>query len=169
LGSITSAPLWPSSASTGLQDRLIANGIQTNGTLLNEEWCTFLASEGFSVGLSLDGPQDLHDRAVSAEDGSPPTIRPCVVMNSCGRTGFTTDILCVVNAHNVEHPGEVYRFFKQIEAPYVTFLPLVEAPKGGEGGVGALSIRPEAWGEFLCTVFDEWVSGGHRPHQGADL
>jgi uncharacterized protein len=141
-------------------DRLIANGIQTNGTLLNEEWCTFLASEGFSVGLSLDGPQDLHEACRLGRDGSSTyhqTMRGYELLRT---HRVTTDILCVVNAHNVEHPGEVYRFFRQIEAPYVTFLPLVEAPKGGEGGVGALSIRPEAWGEFLCTVFDEWVSGG---------
>jgi uncharacterized protein len=139
-------------------DRLIANGIQTNGTLLDDAWCSFLAAEGFAVGLSLDGPQELHDRCRLGREGRSTFLQSMRGYERLKAHGVLTDILCVVNAHNVEHPIEVYRFFKHIEAPYVTFLPLVKPQQGGEGGVSALSVRAEGWGEFLCTIFDEWVS-----------
>lgn len=139
--------------------RIIANGIQTNGTLLNDEWCSFLASEGFAVGLSLDGPQGLHDRCRAGKDGSSTYERTINGYQILKEHGVTTDVLCVVNAQNAERPQEVYRFFKQIEASYLTLLPLVKPQKGTKGGVSALSVSPQAWGHFLCTVFDEWVSG----------
>jgi uncharacterized protein len=139
--------------------RLIANGIQTNGTLLNKEWSEFLAAEGFAVGLSLDGPQALNDRCRLGRDGGSTyhqTMRGYELLRT---HGVVTDVLCVVGAHNVDHPLEVYRFFKRIEAPYVTFLPLVNPDQESEGGVSTLSVRAEAWGDFLCTIFDEWASG----------
>jgi len=68
-----------------------------------------------------------------------------------------TDILCVVNAHNVQHPTQVYRFFKEIIAQYVTFLPLVEPQPDVEVGVSHHTVQAEAWGVFLCTIFDEWI------------
>jgi uncharacterized protein len=68
------------------------------------------------------------------------------------------DILCVVNAHNVRHPTQVYRFFKKINAQYVTFLPLVEPHPDVEGGVSSRTMPAEAWGSFLCAIFDEWIS-----------
>jgi len=139
--------------------RFIVNGMQTNGTLLDDEWCRFLAAEGFAVGLSLDGPREMHNRCRVTRAG-----RPTFAQTICGyellrRHGVSTDILCVVNAHNVRHPLEVYRFFKQIEAPYVTFLPLVGQHPGRSGGVSADTVPAEAWGFFLCAVFDEWLSG----------
>jgi uncharacterized protein len=139
--------------------RPIANGIQTNGTLLNDAWCTFLAAEGFAVGLSLDGAQELHDRCRLGRDGRSTFHQTMRGYERLRAHGVLTDILCVVSAHNVVHPLEVYRFFKDIEAPYVTFLPLVIRQQGAEEGVSALSVRPEEWGDFLCMVFDEWVSG----------
>jgi uncharacterized protein len=139
--------------------RLIANGIQTNGTLLTDPWCAFLASEGFAVGLSLDGPQELHDRCRLDRDERSTFHRTMGGYERLRAHGVLTDILCVVNAHNVERPTEVYRFFKHIGAPYVTFLPLVNPDQRSDGGVSALSVRAEAWGEFLCTIFDEWVAG----------
>jgi uncharacterized protein len=137
--------------------RTIANGLQTNGTLLDAEWGRFLAEEGFSVGLSLDGPRDLHDRyrrtrgGKSAFDG---TMRGYEVLR---RSGVPTDILCVVGAHNVRHPAEVYGFFREIGAAFVTFLPLVERRPEAPRGVSPASVPSEAWGDFLCPVFDEWV------------
>ena len=75
------------------------------------------------------------------------------------RHGVSTDILCVVSAASAVRPLEVYRFFKRIEAPYLTFLPLVEQAPTAEGGVSADTVPAEAWGDFLCAVFDEWVGG----------
>ena len=137
--------------------RTIANGMQTNGTLLDEEWGRFLAAEGFSVGLSLDGPRQIHDRHRLTRDGRSSfddTMRGFGILRS---HRVPTDVLCVVGAHNAGRPLEVTGFFREIGASFVTFLPLVERRPGAPGGVSADSVRPEAWGEFLCAVFDEWV------------
>ena len=139
-------------------NRRIANGMQTNGTLLDEEWCRFLAEEEFVIGLSLDGPQELHDRCRVTKGGKPTYEQTIQGYNLLQKHRISTDILCVVNAHNVRYPTEVYRFFKQIEAPYVTFLPMVDPQREAESGVSNLTVPAEAWGAFLCTIFDEWRS-----------
>jgi uncharacterized protein len=139
--------------------RTIANGMQTNGTLLDEEWGRFLAAEAFAVGLSLDGPREMHDRHRVTRHGEPTfkeTIRGYEILQ---RHGIPTDILCVVSAHNVRSPAEVYGFLKRIGASYVTFLPLVEPRPDELRGVSPETMPAEAWGEFLCSVFDEWVAG----------
>jgi uncharacterized protein len=131
--------------------------MQTNGTLLDEDWCRFLAAEGFAVGLSLDGPQKLHDRYRLKKGGKPTFAQTLRGYELLRKHGVATDILCVVNARNVQHPTEVYHFFKKIAASYVSFLPLVEPRVGGEKGVSSRSVPAEAFGDFLCTIFDEWV------------
>ncbi len=139
--------------------RTIANGMQTNGTLLDEEWGRFLAAEGFSVGLSIDGPRELHDRHRLTRTGHSTfdeTMRGCDVLR---RHGVPADILCVVGAANVRRPSDVYGFFKGIGASYLTFLPLVERRPEAPGGVSADTVPSEAWGDFLCAVFDEWAAG----------
>ncbi len=135
----------------------ILNGMQTNGTLLDSAWGRFLAEEGFTVGLSLDGPRSLHDRHRVTKDLKPTFDRALRGYEILCEYEVGCDILCVVNAHNVHHPLEVYRFFKQIGAAYVTFLPLVEGPSSAGGAVGPLTVPAEAWGDFLCAIFDEWL------------
>ena len=140
------------------RNQRVINGIQTNGTLLDEDWCRFLAEEDFAVGLSLDGPQGMHDR-YRVTQAQNPTHRDA--MRGYGllrQHRIPCDILCVVHAENVQHPIEVYRFFKQIEASYIGFLPLVEPHPDGKGGVSSRTVPAEAWGAFLCTIFDEWKS-----------
>ncbi len=139
--------------------RQIANGMQTNGTLLSEEWCRFLAAENFSVGLSLDGPREIHDLYRVTKDGKPSHGRAIRGYDLLRKHRVSCDVLCVVNAHSVRSPVDVYRFFKGIEAPYVTFLPLVERQPDRPGGVSPDTVPAKAWGDFLCAVFDEWVSG----------
>jgi len=138
--------------------RTIANGMQTNGTLLDEEWGRFLAAEGFSVGLSLDGPREFHDGHRLARDGASSFDATMGGYELLRRHGVSTDILCVVNAKNVRCPAEVYGFFREIGASYVTFLPLVEPRPDAPGGVSPDTVPSEAWGDFLCAVFDEWVA-----------
>lgn len=136
--------------------RKIVNGIQTNGTLLTEAWCRFLSEEGFSVGLSLDGPQEMHDRYRLSKEGSPTHKQAMRGYRLLRRQGITPDILCVVHAHNVHHPLQVYGFFKQIKARFIGFLPLVESQPEAESGVSPATVPAEAFGRFLCTIFDEW-------------
>ena len=138
--------------------RSITNGMQTNGTLIDEQWCRFLAAEGFAVGLSLDGPQEMHDRYRLTKDRKPTHKQAMRGYQLLRRHGIPCDILCVVNAYNVQYPTRVYQFFKQIEAQYVSFLPLVEPQPEVEGGVSHRTVPAEAFGEFLCTIYDEWLS-----------
>jgi uncharacterized protein len=137
--------------------RKIFNGIQTNGTLLDEDWCRFFAREGFAVGLSLDGPNELHNLYRLTKDNKPTHEQTMRGYNLLQKHRVYTDILCVVNAYNVQFPLQVYRFFKQINAQYITFLPLVESQSNTKRGVSQLSVSAEAWGIFLCTIFNEWI------------
>ncbi|MGE5840675.1 MAG: anaerobic sulfatase maturase, partial [Deltaproteobacteria bacterium] len=139
-------------------DRRIINGIQTNGTLLDEDWCRFLAAEHFGVGFSLDGPQEMHDSHRLTKGRKPTHSQVMRGYELLRRHGIVCDILCVVHTQNVNHPLEVYRFFKRINATYIGFLPLVE-PRADTDGVGnSATVPSEAFGAFLCAIFDEWTS-----------
>jgi uncharacterized protein len=135
----------------------VFNGIQTNGTLLNDEWCRFFAREGFGVGLSLDGPKEIHDQYRVTKDQKSSYEQVMRGYRLLQKHQVNPEILCVVNAYNVQFPLEVYRFFKQINARYITFLPLVEKRSDTERGVSEISVSAEDWGMFLCTIFDDWV------------
>lgn len=133
----------------------IANGIQTNGTLLDDDWGRFLARHRFAVGLSLDGPKEIHDVYRVNRQGTGTHDAAMRGYQSLVEHRIPTDILCVVNDYNVMFPLQVYRFFKSIGVKYLSFLPLVE--RAGEG-VGDRTVPPEAFGAFLCTIFDEWLA-----------
>jgi uncharacterized protein len=135
----------------------VRNGIQTNGLLLDENWCRFLSREAFSVGLSLDGPAELHDRYRVTRGGEPthkPTIRTYELLR---KWDIHTDILCVVNNVNVLSPLSVYRFFREIGCRYIGLLPVVERSTETETGVGFYTPSAEDYGTFLCKIFDEWI------------
>jgi uncharacterized protein len=135
----------------------IANNIQTNGVLLTGEWCGFFAAENFSVGLSLDGPSALHD-AYRVTTNQGPTHRQVMqAYRLLRRHKIPVDLLCVVHAQNVRHPLDVYRFFKEIGAQYLSFIPLVEPQPESPDGVSERTVPAEAFGDFLCAIFDEWV------------
>lgn len=138
-------------------DRRITNGMQTNGNLLDEEWCRFLATEGFGIGLSLDGPREMHDRYRVTRGGKPSHRQTLRAFRLLRRHQITCDILCVVNDCNVHYPTQVYRFFKEIGGQYIGFLPVVEQRPDAEGGVSPHTVPAEAYGTFLCTIFDEWM------------
>jgi uncharacterized protein len=154
--------------------KIISNAIQTNGTLLDEEWCQFLAAEKFLVGLSIDGPRELHDR-YRVDKGQKPTfdrvMRGLELLKQY-RVDFNT--LTVVSDANSRRPLEVYQFLKGIGSEFLQFIPLVEraasipdeldfaAPPvlGTENIVSPVtpwSVQAEQYGNFLCAIFDEWV------------
>lgn len=134
--------------------RHIANGIQTNGSLLDDDWCRFLSAAGFTVGLSMDGPAALHDRYRVDRGGRPTHERVLRGYELLQRHRIPTEILCVVSAANAGHPLDVYGFLKELGVQYITFLPLVEIQGAAE--VTPHTVPPDVWGEFLCAVFDEW-------------
>jgi uncharacterized protein len=139
------------------RNKQIFNGMQTNGILLDDEWCRFLGEEKFGVGLSLDGPPELHDCYRATRGGHPTHRRALRAFDNLKRHGITCDILCAVHDRNVRHPLQVYRFFKEIGGRYIGFLPIVEHDPQSGRGAGPRSVPADAYGEFLCAVFDEWA------------
>ena len=140
-----------------LPGRRIVNGIQTNGTLLDDGWCEFLSAEGFGVGLSLDGPREMHD-AYRVTKGKKPTHKQAErAFTLLQQHGIECDILCVVHNRNVGHAAQVYQYFKKLGARFLTFLPVVRRDKESPTGVTPQSVSAEGFGRFLCNVFHEWV------------
>jgi uncharacterized protein len=135
----------------------VRNGIQTNGILLDEEWCRFLANEGFSVGLSLDGPAELHDPYRITRGGKPTHDQTMRAYELLHKRQIHTDILCVVHNLNVRAPLEVYRFFRSIGCRYLGFLPAIEQSLETAAGVSPHTPSAEEYGAFLCKIFDEWI------------
>ncbi len=134
----------------------IVNGLQTNGTLLNEEWCLFLKNENFVVGISIDGPENFHSVNRFRNDGQScfdNVLRGYQLLQS---HEIPFEILCVVSSANVHYPLEIYRFFKQLKTGFITFLPLVEHRTTNGNPVSERSVNPRDFGEFLCAIFDEW-------------
>lgn len=157
----------------------VSNALQTNGTLLDEDWCAFFKQHGFLIGLSVDGPKELHDRyrVNKGGRGTHDQVMRAWQMLQGHRVEFNT--LTVVNKEVGEHPSEVYGFLKEHGAEFMQFIPLVErlgsaentAQRGAEGlaeppllkvltphhEVTRWSVRPLQYGVFLQTIFDQWV------------
>jgi uncharacterized protein len=135
----------------------ILNGIQTNGTLITNDWADFLMKEKFYVGLSLDGPEELHDQFRYDTKGTGSFRKVLNGYHILRERGHNPEILCVVNALNAKYPLEIYHFFKALGAGFMTFLPLVEKEPGSKGLVTQRSVVPEDFGLFLIRIFDEWI------------
>jgi len=136
--------------------------IQTNGTLLTDEWAEFLAEHRFLVGLSIDGPPELHDRYRVDKKGRPSSERVLSGLTHLQDSGVDVNVLCTVNAANQAHPLDVYRYFRDVLGlRHMQFIPIVERENdtGFQEGdtVTNRSVDPAAWGAFLTTIFDEWV------------
>ena len=162
--------------------RRIGNDIQTNGILLDDEWCRFLAANGFLVGLSLDGPRELHDRYRTTRQGAPSFDGTLAAARRLQEHGITWSALATVNRSTARHPVEVYRFLRdEAGARNLQFIPCVEPrqfarlaassvpdgervsaqdPRARPGHPASVvtdwSVDPEDWGSFLVAVFDEW-------------
>jgi len=106
--------------------RQIDNSIQTNGTLLNDEWCAFFKENNFLVGISIDGPQDFHDEYRRDKMGRPSFYRVMKGIELLQKHGVEYNCMAVVNDYNVDYPLEFYRFFKEIGCQFVQFTPIVE-------------------------------------------
>ena len=149
--------------------RGITNGIQTNGLLLNEAWADFLAREKWSVGLSLDGPVDIHDKYRRTVAGGPTHKRVLRSFNTLRQRGVFVNVLCVLNEANAARPEETYEFFRGLGVRFLQFLPLVTPASGHQPRPAPhlaphpaphpAAATPEAIGEFLCRVFDVWIAG----------
>lgn len=150
--------------------RRIDNVIQTNGTLLTDEWCEFFAQNHWLVGISIDGPQPDHDHYRLTAAGKPSWQKVMQGIKLLKKHGVEWNAMAVVNAYNVNHPLEFYRFFKENGCQFLQFTPIVERLTRHEDGrtlasladkdeisLSEASVAPEQWGYFLCAIFDEWV------------
>lgn len=150
--------------------RCIDNVIQTNGTLLTDEWCEFFAQNHWLVGISIDGPQPDHDHYRLTAAGKPSWKKVMQGIKLLKKHGVEWNAMAVVNAYNVNHPLEFYRFFKENGCQFLQFTPIVERLTRHEDGrtlasladkdeisLSEASVAPEQWGYFLCAIFDEWV------------
>lgn len=150
--------------------RRIDNVIQTNGTLLTDEWCEFFAQNHWLVGISIDGPQPYHDHYRLTAAGKPSWKKVMQGIKLLKKHGVEWNAMAVVNAYNVNHPLEFYRFFKENGCQFLQFTPIVERLTRHEDGrtlasladkdeisLSEASVAPEQWGYFLCAIFDEWV------------
>jgi uncharacterized protein len=158
----------------------VEHTLQTNGTLLDDDWCAFFREHDFLIGLSLDGPREMHDAYRVDKGGKPTFDKVLSAARLMQRHGVEFNVLCTVHAANQDHPLEVYRFLRdEVGARFIQFIPIVERatpellPMANEGWGGAREGRPfyrqegalvtersvgaEQWGRFLIAVFDEWV------------
>lgn len=158
------------------QGRRIDNSFQTNGTLIDEDWAAFLAENRFLVGLSLDGPREIHNRFRRYRSGAPTFDFVMQALERLQRHGVEYNVLACVDRHSGEHPLKVYRFLKRQGVKFIQFTPVVErlagprekargldlsGPGGAEDGnadaaLAPFSVRPADWGRFLSVVFREW-------------
>jgi len=158
-GEPTLLPLQYFRQVVGLQRRhaaghVVDNCLQTNGTLLDDEWCQFLRDEGWLVGLSIDGTQRQHDRYRQMRGGGGTHHRVMRAVEKLEKYGVQWNAMATINAANVGEPQQFYRFFKSIGCLWLQFTPVVE--RDGHGRVCDFSVAPQAWGDFLCSLFDEW-------------
>lgn len=136
--------------------------IQTNGTLLTAEWAAFFKEHDFLVGLSIDGPRDLHDAYRVDKRGNPTFDKVMRGFDLLREHDVRVNVLCTVNAANARHPLEVYRFFRdELDATFIQLIPIVELPNRDGIPFGDIvtdrSVTAADWGAFLTTVFDEWL------------
>ena len=132
-----------------------ANALQTNGTLLDEQWCDFLKEHHFLVGISMDGPPAIHDRYRQDKQGRPTHTAVLRGLRLLQEHQVEYNVLCAVSRANAAHPLEVYRYFRQLGVRWLQFIPIVE--RVGTDGVSERSVPPEDYGAFLASVFDEWI------------
>lgn len=154
--------------------RTIDNCIQTNGTLLNDEWCEFFHDNHWLVGISIDGPQEFHDEYRKNKQGKPSFMKVMQGIHLLNKHQVEWNAMAVVNDYNADYPLEFYHFFKELGCHYIQFTPIVERIHPHADGrhlahvlqkeekLADFSVSPEQWGNFLCTIFDEWVKNDSK-------
>ena len=151
--------------------RNIDNTLQTNGTVLTDEWCKFFKDNNFLIGISIDGPEHCHDIYRKSKGGKDTFKQVMSGIELLQKHGVEFNTLSVINDYNVDYPLEIYNFFKEIGSTYMQFSPIVEQmsktrtdglkllpPEGSDDAVLApWTVSAKKFGEFYITIFDEWV------------
>lgn len=137
--------------------KIIGNALQTNGLLIDDRWIAFLRGNNFLVGLSIDGPQHIHDdyRKDRSGRGSWERVADAAVLML--ENEVAVNALSTVNAYSVNFPDEIYDYLKALGFRYMQFIPIVETSEDGSG-VAPFSVAPRDYGEFLKQLFDRWLA-----------
>ena len=133
----------------------ITNAFQTNGILLNNDWAKFFKDNNFLIGISIDGPEKLHNRFRKDHSGVGTFSTVMKGLDTLKKYNVDFNTLTVVQSDNGNYPQEVYNFLKRIGSTFMQFIPIVEPE--GKGGVSYRTVSPQQWGNFLNTVFDLWI------------
>jgi uncharacterized protein len=144
----------------GKAGAVVANGLQTNATLVTDEFASHLAKYKFLTGVSLDGDVDLHDRFRKTIDGRGSHAMVMAGLEKLRKAGAEVNALVLVSKANVSRPREVYRWLKEQDLLFHQYIPCVEFDEGD--GLTPHSITGDEWGEFLCGIYDEWRAGDER-------
>jgi uncharacterized protein len=141
----------------GRSGQVVTNGLQTNGTLLDEEWCDFLLEHKFLVGVSLDGPAQVHDVFRRDKAGAPTWHRAWAGVELLRRKGVEFNILVTINSANAPHAGNIYRYFVNRGIQYLQFIQVLERKPGTDEPTD-FSCTPEQLGRWMLDVFEQWAS-----------
>lgn len=137
--------------------QVVRNALQTNATLVTDEWADFFAEAGFLIGVSIDGPPALHDAYRRTRGGGATHHRVVAGASTLLQRGVEVNALVTVNRANAGHPLEVYRHLTGVGFEHLQFIPIVEREKPGSHRLSSWSVRPQAYGDFLCAVFHHWA------------
>jgi len=139
------------------RNQAVGNGLQTNGVLINKEWTRFLRQYNFLVGLSIDGPEHIHNHHRLTKEGGKTWS---IVMDRAKMMldeGVAVNALGVVTDYSAGFPEETYRFYKGVGLDYMQFIPCLEVDPSNPGRLLPFSVSPDRYGSFLCTLFDLWL------------
>lgn len=136
----------------------VGNGLQTNGLLLNREWAKFLKKYEWLVGLSLDGPEFIHNHFRLDQGGKGTHSRVEANAKMLLEEGVAVNAMCCVTSHSVKYPEELYNYFKSIGLTYMQFIPIVETDKNDPGKAADFSVSAVDYGHFLNKLFDLWLA-----------
>lgn len=145
----------------GRSGQQVSNALQTNAILLDDQWCEFLYENKFLVGISIDGPRELHDYYRLNYAGAGTFDKVFAALQRCKKYKVEFNTLTLLNKKNVEHPDEVLDFLIENDVRYLQFIPCVETDPA-TGGIADFSITPGQYGRFLCRIFDRWYEYGPR-------
>jgi uncharacterized protein len=138
--------------------KVVGNGLQTNGILIDRAWARFFKQYSFLIGLSIDGPEHVHDHYRLTKRGKGSWSRVTDSARLMLNEGVSVNALTVVNDYSARFPREIYEFHKGLGLTYMQFIPCVEMDPERPGTIAAFSVSPEDYGLFLCAVFDLWRS-----------
>ena len=146
----------------GRSGQAVSNSIQTNGLAIDDAWCRLFNEYRWLVGISMDGPEEMHDLYRIDRQGRGTWRAVMKAIECLKKNGVEINVLCVLSRANVAKPRELYRFFRSLEIDYIQYIPLAEFD--GLGQPMPFTITPEEYGRFLCEAFDLWWPDRRRVH-----